>query len=170
MSRSLTILFRRDRLRDHQSGNVDFEGYQVLWPDAKPVACGLDAFCKQGQRLLGLGKHLAGCDEKLVKLICIPLSGREDDLNRVPGARVRRFYIERDGNHGQTYYMDGTPTVASFDLIHDDPRVLFWLGLNSLQDGDVTWFDIAAVPLEAASPAKQYHRKRQQERIEAQAG
>ena len=98
MSRTLTLLFRRDPSKDRQSEAVDFEGYQILWPDGKPVAVGLDAFCKHGQRLLGLGKHLANCREKMIKMICFHLDGREDDLNRIPGHRVRRFYIERTGD------------------------------------------------------------------------
>src|SRR5688572_3162784 len=119
MSRTLTLLFRRDPLRDRQSNNVKLEGYQILWPDGKPVACGLDAFCTHGQRLLGLGKHLAGCQEKLVKMACIPVADRNDDMNRIPGFRVRRFYIERQEKLCRTYYMDGTPTVASFELNKD---------------------------------------------------
>ena len=55
MSRTLRILFRRDPSKDRQRGNIVFEGYEVLWPDGRPVAVGLDAFCKHGQRLLGLG-------------------------------------------------------------------------------------------------------------------
>src|SRR4051812_11316333 len=85
MSRILTILFRRDPSRDRHKDSVHLEGYMPHWPDGQPVAVGLDAFCKHGQRLLGLGKHLAGCREKLLKLVCFPLGGREDDLNRIPG-------------------------------------------------------------------------------------
>ena len=88
MSRTLRILFRRDPLSDRNAGNVNFEGYRILWPDGKPVATAMDAFCNQGQRLLGLGKHLAGCQEKIVNLVFLPLSGRDDGLNRIPGYRV----------------------------------------------------------------------------------
>ena len=63
MSRTLRILFRRDPAKDRHRENIFFEGYQVLWPDGRPVAVGLDAFCKHGQRLLGLGRHLAGCKD-----------------------------------------------------------------------------------------------------------
>src|SRR5690242_17067572 len=88
MSRTLTLLFRRDPSRDRQTEQCNFEGYHVLWPDGQPVAIGVEAFCKHGMRLFGLGKYLAHCDEKLVKLIYFPLDGRDDDLNRNPGHRV----------------------------------------------------------------------------------
>ncbi|MSQ95167.1 MAG: hypothetical protein EXR98_11515 [Gemmataceae bacterium] len=125
-------------------------GYEPLWPDGAPVAVGLNAFCKHGQRLLGLTRHLAGCQEKLIKLICLPLSGRDDNLNRIPGYRVRRFYLQRTGTMGRLHFMDGTPTVATFELDQDDPRVINWVGLNLLDDGDALWFDLAAVEVNTA--------------------
>ncbi len=153
MSRTLTILFRRDPSRDRQSENIHFEGYQPLWPDGRPVGVAMDAFCKHGQRLLGLGKHLAGCHEKLIKLVCLPIAGRDDDLNRIPGYRVRRFFIERQGQVGTLHFMDGTPTTTLFDLTRDDAKVLHWVGLPSVADGDVQWFDLAAVEVDAIVPA-----------------
>jgi hypothetical protein len=155
MSRTLTLLFRRDPSRDRETGNIRFEGYAPLWPDGRPVAVGLDAFCKHGQRLLGLGKHLAGCSEKLVKLVCLPITGRDDDLNRIPGHRVRRFFIARTGSIGRVHFMDGTPTASVFELDRDDPRVIHWIGLNALEDGETLWFDIAAVEVAAAIVQRQ---------------
>ena len=142
MSRTLTLLFRRDPSRDRQSDVADFAGYQILWPDGKPVAIGLDAFCKHGQRLFGLGKRLAGCPEKLIKMVCFPLEGREDDLN-----------IERTGRSGRIHFMDGTPTTATFELDRDEPKVLDWLGLSTLNDGERQWFDLAATELDTLLPA-----------------
>jgi hypothetical protein len=150
MSRTLTLLFRRDPSRDRATGKIHFEGYAPLWPDGKPVAVSLDAFCKHGQRLLGLGKHLMGCKEKLVKLVCLPISGRDDSLNRIPGYRVRRFYIVRTGSIGRLHFMDGTPTASVFELGSDDPRVIHWIGLNEMDDGDSQWMDLAAVEAETA--------------------
>ena len=121
-----------------------------FWPDGRPVAVGLDAFCKHGQRLLGLGKHLAGCQEKLVRLVCMPLAGRDDDLNRIPGHRVRRFYLLREGRAGRIHFMDGTPTAVTFELDVDEPRVLHWIGLPALADGEIQWLDVAAMAVEPA--------------------
>jgi hypothetical protein len=150
MSRSLTVLFRRDPSRDRQNEQVEFEGYKIVWPDGRPVTVGLDAFCKHGQRLLGLGKHLAGCRERLVTLIYLPLASLEDELTRIPGHRVRRFYMERQGTVGRIHFMNGTPTTITFDLNRDESRVLHWVGLPGLRDGEQQWFDVAAFMGETA--------------------
>ncbi|MCI0683264.1 MAG: hypothetical protein L0Y71_14270 [Gemmataceae bacterium] len=124
------------------------------WPDGRPLAIGFDAFCRHGLRLFGLGKRLGGCREKLIKLVCLPLSSREDDLNRIPGHRVRRFYLERHGKTGRLHFMDGTPTIAEFELDRDEPSVLHWVGLSELQDGARQWMDLAAVDVDSAIPGR----------------
>ena len=153
MSRSLTILFRRDPSKDRQRDHILYEGYEILWPDGNPVAVGLDAFCRHGQRLLGLGKYLAGCHERLIEILCFPLMGREDDLTRLPGHRVRRFCLERQGLRGRLHFLDGTPTDTVFEIDRDEPRVLQWIGLPALVDGGRQWFDIAARAVETAPAA-----------------
>jgi hypothetical protein len=151
MSRTLTILFRRDPSRDTSQEAVQYEGYQTLWPDGRPVTVGLAGFCRHGQRLLSLGRHLAGRGERLIQMTCFPLQGRDDDLTRIPGYRVRRFFIERTGNTGRIHFLDGTPTAAVFEVGRDEPQVLHWIGLTSLEDGDRQWFDLAASPMEGFS-------------------
>ena len=148
MSRTLIILFRRDPSKDRSGQEIHYEGYQPFWPDGRPVAVGLDAFCQHGQRLLSLGRHLAGRHERLIRMTCFPLGGREDSLTRLPGYRVRRFFIERQGPVGRIHFLDGTPTTAVFEIGRDEPRVLHWIGLSGLDDGDRQWFDLAATPIE----------------------
>ncbi len=150
MPRSLIVLFRRDPSRDRQRGSIAFEGYQVLWPDGRPVAVGLDGFCKHGQRLLGLGRHLAGCHERLIELICFPLAAREDNLTRLPGHRVRRFCLKREGSRGRLHFLDGTPTETVFELGGDERPVLEWIGLPELAEGEEQWLDLAARAVEPA--------------------
>lgn len=147
MERTLTILFRRDPDKDRQNATTAYEGYELLWPDGRPVSVGVEAFCKHGQRLFGLGRYLGSCTEKLIELAMYPLLSREDDLTRIPGSRVRRFFLQRAGSSGVVHFMDGTPTAAVFDLERDEPRVLDWLGLPSLNDGSRQWFDLAARPV-----------------------
>ena len=166
MSRKLTLLFRRDPSKDRQDEKVDFEGYQILWPDETPVAIGVEAFCKHGQRLFGLGKHLAGCPEKLIKMLCMPLKSRDDDLNRIPGYRVRRFFMHRTGDTGRIHFMDGTPTTMMFEVGRDEPEVLQWLGLPSLEDGQIAWFDLAAIDASLPMPVVT-HRPRRLASVEA---
>ncbi|HKI36697.1 MAG TPA: hypothetical protein VKA46_32880 [Gemmataceae bacterium] len=154
MPRTLTVLFRRDPSRDRQCEQIHFEGYQVCWPDGRPVAVGLDAFCTQGQRLLGLGRHLKGCAERPIELLCFPLCDREADMTKLPGARVRRFLLQRTGREGRIHFLDGTPTATVFDLGADEQRVLGWIGLSALSDGEGQWFDLAARAVEVPSFAR----------------
>ena len=151
MSRTITILFRRDPSGDRQEAHVRFEGYRPYWPDGRAVNIGLDAFCKHGLRLLGLGKQLADGREKLLHLVCHPLQGRDDSLTRLPGYRVRRFFIARKGPTGRIHFLDGTPTIVTFELGRDEPQVLHWIGLVDLADGDRLWFDLAARAVDASA-------------------
>ena len=153
MAGSLVALFRRDSSRDLLDHVGRFQGYRIYWPDGRPVTVGLEAFCLQGQRLLGLGRHLRGCQERLVRLTCFPLSGPDDDLHRLPGHRVRRLFIERRGPIGRLHFMDGTPTTLVFELEKDDPEVLSWIGLAGLNDGERLWFDLDAAPVPSESPS-----------------
>src|SRR4051794_34672821 len=126
MFRSVIVLFRRASFADRQVNNISYEGYELFWPDGSPVTAGLNAFCQHGQRLLGLGKYLDGCQEKLISLICRPQSQREAAIERQPGYRVRRLNLQRQGSIGRLHFLDGTPTSATFDLNKDEARVIAW--------------------------------------------
>ncbi len=149
MKRTLHILFRRDPAQDRRDEEVHYEGYRLLWPDGSAVGVAVDSFCKHGQRLLGLGRHLAGHRERLVEVICFPLRDRDDGLNRLPGARVRRFCLRRTDRQGRLHFLDGTPTAIVFDLDRDERAMLDWVGLTDLADGEDQWFDLAARPADA---------------------
>jgi hypothetical protein len=151
MSRTLQVLFRRDPTKDRQDDRIRYEGYEFLWPDGRAVGIGVDAFCKHGQRLLGLGKHLAGSNERLIEMICVPLKSSNDDMTRITGHRVRRFYIERHGTQGRLHFMDGTPTAILVEEGRDEPRVLNWIVMTGMRDGERQWFDLAARPVEVAT-------------------
>ncbi len=153
MIRTLRVLMRRDSARDRQDGKTRLEGYEILWPDGRPLGVGFDAFCTQGQRLFGLGHHLSGCLERLVELIYFPLAGLDDGLRRIPGHRVRRFFLLRSGQQGQLHFFDGTPTSVILDLDRDEEKVLNWIGLPSLRTGERAWFDLAARTVEAETEA-----------------
>lgn len=150
MSRTLRLLLRRDPSLDRVEDNIRYEGYRPHWPDGRPAKVGMSAFCKHGQRLLGLGRHLAGARERLVDMIVFPLPDGEAPLTRLPGHRVRRFWIRREGRQGRLHFFDGTPTTMVFDLDRDEAPVLHWIGLPSLHEGERQWFDLAARPVEIA--------------------
>jgi hypothetical protein len=148
MTRTLRVLMRRDPSRDRQDGQTCFEGYAILWPDGRPLGIGFDALCTHGQRLFGLGRQLRGCREKLVEMIYFPLGGLEDAVTRLPGHRVRRFFLLRHGRQGRLHFFNGTPTAIVMDLDRDERAVLDWIGLPALRDGESAWFDLASRPAE----------------------
>jgi hypothetical protein len=152
MFRKLRLLLRRNPRSDRHENNIYFEGYAPHWPNGQPVALGLDALCKHGQRLLGLGRKLEGAPERLVDLIFVHLPDREANLTRMPGHRVRRFCLERTGRHGRVSFLDGTPTTILFDLDRDEEAFLNWLGLPAMQDGERQWFDLAASTVDESVP------------------
>ena len=87
-----------------------------------------------------------------IRRTCFPLADRDDDLNRLPGHRVRRFCLRRSGMQGRVHFLDGTPTAIVLDLLRDERKVLDWIGLTRLADGGELWFDLAARPADAAPP------------------
>jgi hypothetical protein len=81
-------------------------------------------------------------------MIYFPLAGLEAQLTRLPGHRVRRFFLLRGGRQGRLHFFNGTPTSIVLDLDRDEQEVLNWIGLPALHDGEAAWFDIAARPAE----------------------
>jgi hypothetical protein len=152
MGRSLKVLFRRDPSRDRSEDGITFLGYRIFWPDGTQVSVGMDALCSYGQRLLGLNELLAGRQERFVELLNFPqVTGREN-MTRLPGRRVRRFFIERTGTQGRLHFMDGTATAFVFDLEQDDEHLVRWIGLNELAEGERAWFDLGATPVYENEP------------------
>jgi hypothetical protein len=58
----------------------------------------------------------------------------------------------RHGTKGRLHFLDGTPTDTIFELGRDEYRVLEWIGLPLLRDGDEQWLDLAA---RVVDPAKE---------------
>jgi len=151
MVRTLKVVFRRDPSRDCQRGDICCAGYQLLWPDSSPCAVGLAAFCQRGLKLLGLCRYLHDATDREIELVCIPIGDRDRPMSRLPDHRVRRFCLQRQGDAGRLHFLDGTPTDVVFRADRDDPRVLQWVGLGRLGEGDGAWLDLAARPVEPAS-------------------
>ncbi|MER3415851.1 MAG: hypothetical protein C4297_06520 [Gemmataceae bacterium] len=144
-ARYLTVRFERDPAQDGEKDKIRYEGYRIFWPNGEPVGVSLKRFCQQGCRLIGLGKRMQGRLHLLVELGIHPVSGLEAPLTRLgPGVRTRRLFLERRRSQGRIHFFNGTATDIIFDLRHDDPRVLYWLGLPSLSDGNRMWFDLSA--------------------------
>jgi hypothetical protein len=144
MRRTIRVCFKRDPSRDRTDEQIHFEGYGFYWPDGRPLTVGLDSFCNIGQRVLGLRTFLEGRSERLLELLCFHLETGKERMTSVPGSRVRRFFIERQGRQGRVHLFDGKPTAVVFNLDDDEQRVLDWIGLSELADGERRWFDLTA--------------------------
>lgn len=147
MPHTLTVLFSRQHSFDTTHNSIPMEGYTLRWPDGRLVEVGLHAFCAKGLRFLGLGKYMGSSSEVLIQLTAFPVACRDSDMHRVPGSRVRRMYIERQGECGRLHFMDGTPTAIEFQRGRDEPAVVAWAQLDQLDDGEQQWLDIAAMPM-----------------------
>jgi hypothetical protein len=148
MVRTLQMLFRRDPSRDRQLNDVDMDGFEMLWPDRRPVGLGMDAFCYHAQRILSLHRFVNEDEERLLELVVFPLRAKDDEMSRLPGLRVRRLLLRRQGSVGRIHLINGTPTAVTFELGRDEARVVDWIGLSGLRDGEHQWFDITVRPVE----------------------
>lgn len=63
VSRMIMVRFRRDAMRDRRREDWPVAGYRMLWPVGREVDVDLEAFCRYGERLLGLDRHLAGASD-----------------------------------------------------------------------------------------------------------
>jgi hypothetical protein len=144
----LTVLFRRQQSRDEASGNIVYSGYDIFWPDGRPVRVGLSRFCQMGSRLL-VGRRHEG-DTAVVKLTLYPVAGLEAPLTRPGGgARCRRFYALRHADHVRLHFLDGTPTEAVFDPETDERAVSRWLQIQRMRPDEPFWFDLASQTMPA---------------------
>lgn len=142
----LTVLFRRRPGTEHAHGGITFAGYDIAWPDGRPVQTGLRRFCNVGARLL-LGRRSEG-ETTLVRLTVHPVAGLEAALTRPGGGvRCRRLYAVRRGDNIRLHFLDGTPTEAVFHAAADEPRVLRWLQAERMRPGEPFWFDLASQTL-----------------------
>ncbi|RLS85541.1 MAG: hypothetical protein DWI06_01585, partial [Planctomycetota bacterium] len=60
-----------------------------------------------------------------------------------------RFYLHRQDNAGRVHFFDGTPTSVVTQIGRDEVEVVEWLGLDTMTENEIQWFDLAATPSEA---------------------
>ncbi len=70
----ITVRFRRDAMRDRRREDRPVAGYRMFWPDGREVDMGLEAFCRYGERLLGLDWYLTGASDG--SRSCVDLAAR----------------------------------------------------------------------------------------------
>jgi hypothetical protein len=156
----VTVVLHRCRERDEATGQVSYSGYDISWPDGRPMSIGLRRFCQHGTRLLVGRRH--NPDTALVKLSLYPVAGLEAPLTRPgPGIRCRRFYTVRTRDLIRLYFFTGTQTEVAFDPEADEEEVIRWLQAERMRPGEPFWFDLASQTiLEGDAAAAFYYRGR----------
>jgi hypothetical protein len=139
---ALTVVLQRCPDKDGAKDGIHFAGYDIHWPDGRPVTLGLHRFCSQGTKLLlGRGREP---ERALLRVTLYPIEGVEAGLTRPGrGIRCRRFYAVRDENEIRFHFFTGDRTEIVFDE-RDDPRVLHWLHAKYIQAHIPFWFDLAS--------------------------
>ena len=141
--RHLFVVLHRRRERDAATEQVVYSGYDLCYRDGRPVAVGIERFCRQGTRLLLGRSH--DPERAAIKLSVYPVAGLEAPLTRPgQGIRCRRFYALGLCNAIRLHFFTGTPTEIVFDRRHDDPEVLHWLHAERIRPGEPFWFDLAS--------------------------
>ncbi len=149
--REVTILLQRRRERDEATDKVNYSGYDILWPDGRPVGIGLQRFCQQGTRLL-LGRA-RDPEAALIRLWTYPVAGLEAALTKPgPGVRCRRFYLLRHRELLRLHFFTGTPTEVVFSYRDDEPEVLHWIHAEHIQRGVPFWIDLASQMVHEVQP------------------
>ncbi len=139
----LTVLLRRRRERDEAKQQIVYAGYDIYWPDGRPVSVGLRRFCRHGARLL-VGRA-GDPDQALIKLSLYPVAGSDAARTRPgPGVRCRRFYALRSEDAIRLHFLVGEPTEVVFELRRDEAAVLQWLQAERIRPSEPFWFDLAS--------------------------
>jgi hypothetical protein len=139
----ITVLLTRRRERDDANDRIVYSGYDIHWPDGRPVSIGLERFCQQGTRLL-LGRA-RNVQQALIRVTLYPISGLDAEFTRPgQGIRCKRFYSLLEKNEIRFHFFTGTPTEVVFHRHDDDPEVLRWLHAERVRQGHPFWFDLAS--------------------------
>jgi hypothetical protein len=138
---ALTVVFQRRPEKDRAQDGIAFSGYDIHWPDGRPVTLGLHRFCSLGTRLLlGRARHR---ERVLVRVTLYPIEGLQANLTRPGrGIRCRRFFAVRTQDEIRFHFFSGDRTEIVFDE-RDDPRVLHWLHARHIHAHVPFWFDLA---------------------------
>ncbi len=152
-TRELLVYFRRDAGGDCHEGRVAFRGCRFFWPDGAPVRTGLSRLCEVGTTLL-FGRRQPVPEECLLRLCCVTTREDAPILRPLPHVRARRLFLLREGSRGVLHFRNGVRTEVAFEDGVDEPRVLHWLGMDTLPAGARLWLDIFALPVESRTTAE----------------
>lgn len=145
LKKLICVKFIRETSLDSQKEDIQYSGFRFTWPDGEIIQTGLNKFCQRGMRLF-FGKEGLQTNEATLKLYCNQVS-ENDPLTKAPeNVKVRRFILQRDGNLGTIFFVNGVVTDVAFDMEKEEKEVLQWIGLDTLKDKEKIFLDIYALP------------------------
>ncbi len=140
-ARTLTLVCERNEKFDHEHERIQYSGMVFYWPEGNKVDLSVNQFCQIGVRTLIGRKHISS--RQLLNITLTPVAGLEAPLPRLgKGSRSRRLFIRKQDNVGIMHLINGMATGLQFYPNRDDARIVEWLGMNDINDGDDMWFDL----------------------------
>ena len=142
--RCIEVLMRRNTANDCNTQDADYAGFDFLWPDNQPVQVNLSQLCGIGVRLV-FRESLPHEGSFRVQFYLVPVDHHLAPRLAVPRTlKPRRIFFERQGPEVALHFINEFRTDVVFHQ-NDDPRILHWVGLNQLAEGQRQWFDLLAL-------------------------
>lgn len=142
--RKIDVLLRRNSRNDDTSEDAAYTGFDICWENGQPAQVNL-------ARLCGIAVHQIFHNQIPhegsfhVQFYLVPVENRGAPRLAVPRSlKPRRVYIERQGPVAALHLANGFCTDIIFHQ-DDDPRMLRWIGLMQLSDGQQQWADMVAL-------------------------
>jgi hypothetical protein len=142
--RKIDVLLRRNSRNDDTSEDATYTGFDICWENGQPAQVNL-------ARLCGIAVHQIFHNQIPhegsfhVQFYLVPVENRGAPRLAVPRSlKPRRVYIERQGPVAALHLANGFCTDIIFHQ-DDDPRMLHWIGLTQLSDGQQQWADMVAL-------------------------
>lgn len=142
--RKIDLLLRRNSSNDSTTGDVKYTGFDICWEDGQPVQMNLARLCGVGVSQI-FGDQIPQAGSFCVRYYLVPVENRAAPRLAVPRSlKPRRVYFERQGPLAALHLANGFCTDIAFHQ-NDDPRILQWVGLPQMSQGQQQWADVVVL-------------------------
>jgi hypothetical protein len=134
---------RRNTHNDGACDNATYTGFDIFWEDGRPVQTSMARMCGIAVRHI-FGHQIPSGDLFPVQFHIVPQENPYSPRLALPRRfKPRRVYFQRLGPTAVLHLANGYRTDVVFHE-EDDPRMLQWVGLAALADGEQQWVDLVA--------------------------
>jgi hypothetical protein len=142
--RKIDVLLRRNSQNDGTSEDATYSGFDICWEDGQPAQVNLTRLCGIAVHQI-FGDRAPHAGSFRVQFYLVPVDNRSAPRLAVPRSlKPRRVYFERQGPIAALHLANGFCTDIIFHQ-DDDPRMLRWIGLTQLANGQQQWADMVAL-------------------------